>query len=125
MYKTWMEIFNCSGKTPIPCNGLFLFIGNGYIKTSSLKEILKELDDQLTERELDMMIEEIDTDGSGTVDFDGKPTRILICVYVAGQIPKITVYIYVYDSCMEAIMFASLFIIHTVGWCQRRHLFVL
>lgn len=45
--------------------------GNGYIKTSSLKEILRELDDQLTDRELDMMIEEIDTDGSGTVDFDG------------------------------------------------------
>ncbi|KAK2709017.1 troponin C-like [Artemia franciscana] len=44
--------------------------GNGYIPTSSLKEILRELDDQLTEEELDMMIDEIDTDGSGTVDFD-------------------------------------------------------
>ncbi|KAK2709014.1 hypothetical protein QYM36_014595 [Artemia franciscana] len=43
---------------------------NGYIPTSSLKEILRELDDQLTEEELDMMIDEIDTDGSGTVDFD-------------------------------------------------------
>jgi len=29
------------------------------------------LDDQLTNEELDMMIEEIDSDGSGTVDFDG------------------------------------------------------
>lgn len=46
--------------------------GNGYIPTSCLKEILKELDDQLTEQELDIMIEEIDSDGSGTVDFDGK-----------------------------------------------------
>ncbi|XP_066146212.1 troponin C isoform X1 [Euwallacea fornicatus] len=44
--------------------------GNGYIPTTCLKEILRELDDQLTDRELDMMIEEIDTDGSGTVDFD-------------------------------------------------------
>ncbi|XP_076253624.1 troponin C-like isoform X4 [Rhynchophorus ferrugineus] len=44
--------------------------GNGYIPTSCLREILRELDDQLTDRELDMMIEEIDTDGSGTVDFD-------------------------------------------------------
>lgn len=50
----------------------FLFIGNGYIPTSCLREILRELDDQLTDKELDMMIEEIDTDGSGTVDFDGK-----------------------------------------------------
>jgi Ca2+-binding EF-hand superfamily protein len=37
-----------------------------------LREILRELDDQLTEQELDIMIEEIDSDGSGTVDFDGK-----------------------------------------------------
>ncbi|XP_026475182.1 troponin C-like [Ctenocephalides felis] len=44
--------------------------GNGYIPTSCLREILRELDDQLTEAELDMMIEEIDSDGSGTVDFD-------------------------------------------------------
>ncbi|KAJ8910441.1 hypothetical protein NQ315_016986 [Exocentrus adspersus] len=44
--------------------------GNGYITTKTLKEILKELDDKLTSDELDMMIAEIDSDGSGTVDFD-------------------------------------------------------
>ncbi|GAB0095649.1 troponin C [Sergentomyia squamirostris] len=44
--------------------------GNGYIPTKCLREILRELDDQLTEHELDVMIEEIDSDGSGTVDFD-------------------------------------------------------
>lgn len=37
-----------------------------------LREILKELDDKITNEDLDMMIEEIDSDGSGTVDFDGK-----------------------------------------------------
>lgn len=36
-----------------------------------LREILKELDDKITAEDLDMMIEEIDSDGSGTVDFDG------------------------------------------------------
>lgn len=46
--------------------------GNGYIPTSCLREILRELDDQLTNEELDIMVEEIDSDGSGTVDFDGK-----------------------------------------------------
>ena len=45
--------------------------GNGYITTAVLREILKELDDKITSEELDMMIEEIDSDGSGTVDFDG------------------------------------------------------
>ncbi|XP_063238642.1 troponin C, isoallergen Bla g 6.0101-like [Bacillus rossius redtenbacheri] len=44
--------------------------GNGYITTGVLREILKELDDKITEEDLDMMIEEIDSDGSGTVDFD-------------------------------------------------------
>ncbi|CAG9760683.1 unnamed protein product [Ceutorhynchus assimilis] len=44
--------------------------GNGYITTSTLKEILKELDDKLTSEELDGIIAEIDSDGSGTVDYD-------------------------------------------------------
>ncbi|KAJ8966675.1 hypothetical protein NQ314_003375 [Rhamnusium bicolor] len=44
--------------------------GNGYITTGTLKEILRALDDKLTNRELDGIIAEIDTDGSGTVDFD-------------------------------------------------------
>ena len=55
--------------------------GNGYIKTSDLKDILRALDDKLTNNELDEMIAEIDTDGSGTVDFDGecvgKPFKFL------------------------------------------------
>lgn len=46
--------------------------GNGYITTGVLREILRELDDKLTNDDLDMMIEEIDSDGSGTVDFDGR-----------------------------------------------------
>ncbi|KAL1463785.1 hypothetical protein WDU94_015498 [Cyamophila willieti] len=44
--------------------------GHGYIPTSSLREILAALDEQLTPDQLDEMIEEIDTDASGTVDFD-------------------------------------------------------
>ncbi|CAG5108832.1 Similar to Troponin C (Tyrophagus putrescentiae) [Cotesia congregata] len=46
--------------------------GNGYIPTSSLREILAALDDQITPDQMDGMIGEIDTDGSGTIDFDGK-----------------------------------------------------
>lgn len=46
--------------------------GNGYITTSTLKEILRALDDKLSNSDLDGIIAEIDTDGSGTVDFDGK-----------------------------------------------------
>jgi len=44
--------------------------GDGYITTQVLKEILRELDNKLNDEDLDGMIEEIDEDGSGTVDFD-------------------------------------------------------
>ena len=42
----------------------------GYISTEILKEILRELDSKLTEEDLDSIIEEVDEDGSGTLDFD-------------------------------------------------------
>ncbi|XP_011156648.1 troponin C, isoallergen Bla g 6.0101-like [Solenopsis invicta] len=44
--------------------------GNGYITTDVFRDILHELDDALSPEELDMIIEEVDTDGSGTLDFD-------------------------------------------------------
>merc|ERR1711982_223721 len=44
--------------------------GNGYISTDTLKEILKELDSKLTNEDLENIIEEVDEDGSGTLDFD-------------------------------------------------------
>jgi len=44
--------------------------GNGYITTLVLRDILGALDDKLTQEDLDGMIEEIDEDGSGTVDFE-------------------------------------------------------
>ncbi|KAH0953085.1 hypothetical protein HN011_002884 [Eciton burchellii] len=44
--------------------------GNGYITTEVFRDILHELDDKLSPEELDMIIEEVDTDGSGTLDFD-------------------------------------------------------
>jgi Ca2+-binding EF-hand superfamily protein len=43
-----------------------------------LREILKELDDKITSDDLDSMIEEIDSDGSGTVDFDGELFKIYV-----------------------------------------------
>ena len=39
--------------------------------TDTLKEILREIDNKLSEEDLDGIIEEVDEDGSGTLDFDG------------------------------------------------------
>ncbi|XP_029162334.1 troponin C-like [Nylanderia fulva] len=44
--------------------------GNGYITTDVFRDILHELDDALSPDELDMIIDEVDIDGSGTLDFD-------------------------------------------------------
>ncbi|XP_059608323.1 troponin C, isoallergen Bla g 6.0101-like isoform X2 [Phlebotomus argentipes] len=42
----------------------------GYLTTEVLRDILHELDDKISDEDLDMMIDEIDADGSGTVDFE-------------------------------------------------------
>lgn len=49
-----------------------IYLGQGYITTATLKDILHEIDETITDEDLNGMIEEIDEDGSGTVDFDGK-----------------------------------------------------
>merc|ERR1712129_99340 len=43
---------------------------NGFITTEQLREIIAEVDTKLTSEDLDGIIEEIDEDGSGTMDFD-------------------------------------------------------
>eukprot|EP00094_Tigriopus_californicus_P001802 TCALIF_01741-PA protein Name:"Similar to Troponin C, isoform 1 (Balanus nubilus)" AED:0.22 eAED:0.24 QI:0/0.33/0.5/1/1/1/4/0/279 len=49
--------------------------GNGYITTDVLKEILHEIDPELTHDDLDGIVEEVDEDGSGTLDFDAFQDR--------------------------------------------------
>jgi len=44
--------------------------GLGFIRTEQLKEIIREIDDKLTEEDLNGIIDEVDEDGSGTMDFD-------------------------------------------------------
>lgn len=53
--------------------------GDGYITTDVFRDILHELDDGLSPEELDMIIDEVDADGSGTVDFDGKRSFVHRC----------------------------------------------
>ena len=42
----------------------------GFITNDVLKDILREIDSTLTEEDLDHIVEEVDEDGSGTMDFD-------------------------------------------------------
>ena len=48
----------------------FCVTGNGYITVEVLKEILREIDTSLDDWSLEQIIDEVDEDGSGTVDFD-------------------------------------------------------
>merc|ERR1712025_402668 len=44
--------------------------GQGFITNEILKDILREIDSTLTEEDLDHIVEEVDEDGSGTMDFE-------------------------------------------------------
>merc|ERR550532_2880627 len=44
--------------------------GQGFITNDVLKDILREIDNTLTEEDLDGIVEEVDEDDSGTMDFD-------------------------------------------------------
>lgn len=81
--------------------------GNGYITTDVFRDILHELDDALSPEELDMIIDEVDADGSGTVDFEGTCTSDCLrfvqtesCDLADGEkrekLENINIYIYVY-----------------------------
>lgn len=41
----------------------------GFITTKVLREILKELDNKITEKDMDEIIDDIDEDGKGKIDF--------------------------------------------------------
>ena len=45
--------------------------GLGYLTIETLKGILLELEPNLEEKQLMEIVEEVDEDGSGTIDFDG------------------------------------------------------
>ena len=51
---------------------IFINVYNLYTFADTLKEILRELDNKLTEDDINNIIEEVDEDGSGTLDFDGR-----------------------------------------------------
>ncbi len=44
----------------------------GQIETADLKVIFKALDPNMSDDEIDAIITEVDEDGSGTLDFEGK-----------------------------------------------------
>ena len=44
----------------------------GYITTNTLREILSQLDDKLTAKDLDGIVQEVDVNGLGRVDVEGK-----------------------------------------------------
>lgn len=55
----------------------------GVIKTDVLRWILKSLGDELSEEEIEGMIAETDTDGSGTVDYEGTCACATVDLYFA------------------------------------------
>ena len=50
----------------------------GVIDVSDLKLIFSALDPDMPDEEVEQIINEVDEDGSGTVDFEGKPNLFMI-----------------------------------------------
>ena len=50
----------------------------GYLTIETLKGILLELEPNLGEEQLMEIVEEVDEDGSGTIDYDGKIYKIYV-----------------------------------------------
>ena len=46
--------------------------GNGYISSGELRHIMTTLGEKLTNEEVEEMIKEADTDGDGTINYEGK-----------------------------------------------------
>ena len=61
---------------------MFLFsIGLGYLTIDTLKGILLELEPNLGDEQLMEIVEEVDEDGSGTIDFDGNKIDNLFDIF--------------------------------------------
>ena len=57
--------------------------GNGYISTTTLKELLREIAPDLSDKDLDAAVDEIDEDGSGKIEFEGASDwRVTIHTFV-------------------------------------------
>ena len=76
IYDKEVKTLKTIRKTPFWQSPIFwtlthnFFQGQGFITNDVLKDILREIDNTLTEDDLDHIIEEVDEDGSGTMDFD-------------------------------------------------------
>lgn len=75
------------------------------------------MDDQLTDEELDIMIEEIDSDGSGTVDFDGKKkyNKLINIFKVELNLFNLIGYIYRFETILIVIDIMKVSLIITIS----------
>lgn len=48
----------------------YLLQGNGYISRPTLKALLKEIADDLSDEQLEAAVDEIDEDGSGKIEYE-------------------------------------------------------
>ena len=51
----------------------------GFLSIETLKGILLELEPKLDDAQLMEIVDEVDEDGSGTIDFDGKNAKLRSC----------------------------------------------
>lgn len=50
--------------------GIRFHIDKGYLELAEFKSVLKEIEPELPEKELDDIVDEVDADGSGRIEFE-------------------------------------------------------
>ena len=70
--KSGLPLVPCWNSERILRKYVLNFTGEGFLTIETLSGILLELEPNLGKDELQDIIDEVDEDGSGTIDFDGK-----------------------------------------------------
>ena len=50
----------------------------GHIRTDELRFVMRHITDKMTEAEIEEMLDEADTDGNGTISYDGRLNKCQI-----------------------------------------------
>lgn len=69
-YKAEFALFDKNGMINLLLYLYFLYLGDGMISTTELGQVMRDLGENPTEQELKSYIDEVDTDGNGTIEFN-------------------------------------------------------
>ena len=74
--------------------------GNGFISAAELRHVITNLEEKLTDEEVDEMIREADIDGDGQVNYDGRALLYLCLIDAYAASPRNNFRMLIFTICM-------------------------